>query len=513
MKNKRVLVGAAVIAVAFGFAVSTVSAHGFGERYALPIPLNMFMIAAAATVAASFVVIGLFVNKQSSEFSYPRYNLLTKPVVGPILRNRVFVMVIKLVSVAVFLLVIATSLFGINKPVENFSPTFVWIVWWVGMGYISALLGNFWMMVNPWKTVFEWIEGFIAGKSSGNVGLFEYPDNWGIWPAVGLFFVFAWLENVYNGAAVPFKLGLILLAYSIVTWGGMIAFGKYTWLRHGELFSVLFAFFARFSPTEVRVSDDRLCTRCDGCANKTSVCIDCYQCFETAKPDQREFNVRPFAVGLANPGSITSSSAIFVVLTLAFVTFDGISETNAWLEIQDSLQSVVSGLPGDTFGIIDTMGILIVPAVFLAVYMAFAWGIRQFEGTTDSPVFDIAKVFVVSLIPIALAYNMAHFVSLLAIQGQGIIPLVSDPFGNGWDIFGTAGYRVNNNIITTGFVWWVSIVAIVLGHIISVYIAHVISLRRMPTASQAVKSQYPMLALMVFYTATSLWIIAQPIAK
>jgi hypothetical protein len=473
----------------------------------------MFMIAAAATVAASFVVIGLFVNRKPGQFWYPRYNLLTMPVVGPILRNRVFITAIKLTGASVFLLVIATSLLGINKPVENFSPTFVWVVWWVGMGYISALLGNFWMLVNPWKTTYEWVEGFVAGKGSSDVGMFEYPSSWGIWPAVGLFFVFAWLENVYNGAVVPFKLGLIVLAYSAITWGGMIAFGKYTWLRHGELFSVLFGFFARFSPTEVRVSDGRLCNRCDGCANQTGGCIDCYQCFETAAPAQREFNLRPFAVGLANPGPVTASSAIFVVLTLAFVTFDGISETNVWLEIQDSLQSVVSGLPGDTFGTIDTIGILIIPTVFLAVYMAFAWGIRQFEGTTDSPVFDIAKVFVISLIPIALAYNMAHFISLLAIQGQGIIPLISDPFGNGWDIFGTAGYRVNINIITAEFVWWVSIVAIVLGHILSVYIAHVISLRRMPTAAQAVKSQYPMLALMVFYTATSLWIIAQPIAN
>ena len=205
--------------------------------------------------------------------------------------------------------------------------------------------------------------------------------------------------------------------------------------------------------------------------------------------------------------------AVFVLLTLATVTFDGISETSAWLEVQEALHPTISPLPVDTFGTIDTLGLLVIPAFFLTVFLGFSWVLRLFEGTTDTPVFDVAKVFVLSLVPIALAYNMAHFISLITIQGQGIIPLLSDPFGFGWDLFGTAENRININLITVGFVWWVSIVAIVLGHVLSVYIAHMISLRRMPTSAQAVKSQYPMLALMVIYTATSLWIIAQPIAN
>ena len=126
---------------------------------------------------------------------------------------------------------------------------------------------------------------------------------------------------------------------------------------------------------------------------------------------------------------------------------------------------------------------------------------------------EVARRFVFSLIPIALAYNMAHFLSLLVIQGQFIIPLVSDPFGFGWDLFGTADYRVNIGIINAKFVWFTSVVAIVLGHIIAVYIAHVISLRTVSNHSSALRGQYPMLLLMVSYTVTSLWIIAQPIVS
>ncbi|MCY4528691.1 MAG: hypothetical protein OXD46_06645 [Chloroflexi bacterium] len=512
MSIRKLALPAATIGVATALAASPVYAHGFGERYDLPLPLNMFMIAAAAAVAASFVVIGLFVNKQPGEFRYPTLNLFAVPALGSVLRSKIFICAFKLLGVAVFLLLIATSLFGVNKPVENFSPTFVWIIWWVGMGYICALLGNFWMLVNPWRTMYEWVERFLASDDEDK-GLIAYPEGWGVWPAVILFFIFAWLENVYTGAQSPFKLGLFILVYSAITWAGMLVFGKHVWLRRGEAFTVLFSLFARFSPTEIRTSGDDVCNPCDGCDAETESCVDCLECFQIAEPDERRFNLRPYAVGLATRGIVSASMAVFVILTLATVTFDGISETSAWLTVQDALHPVISPLPVDTFGTIDTLGLLVFPILFLSVFLGFSWVLRLFEGTSDSPVFDVAKVFILSLVPIALAYNIAHFIAYLAISGQGIIPLLSNPFGFGWDLFGTAGYLININIISVGFVWWVSIVAIVLGHILSVYIAHIISLRRMPTSAQAVKSQYPMLALMIIYTASSLWIIAQPIAS
>ena len=344
-------------------------------------------------------------------------------------------------------------------------------------------------------------------------GLIDYPESLGVWPAVILFFIFAWLENVYNGAQAPFKLGLFILVYSAITWAGMLVFGKHVWLRRGEAFSVLFSLFARFSPTEIRTSTDDLCDTCGGCADETESCVDCLECFQRATPDERRFNLRPFAVGLATRGVVSASMAVFVILTLATVTFDGISETSAWANVQNELLPAITPLPFDTVSTIDTLGLIFIPVLFLTVYLGFSWVLRLFEGTTDSPVFDVAKVFILSLVPIALAYNIAHFISYLALPGQGVIPLLSDPFGFDWDLFGTAGYLININIISIGLVWWVSIVAIVLGHVLSVYIAHIISLRRMPTSALAVRSQYPMLALMIVYTATSLWIIAQPIAN
>ena len=247
------IVRALTIVITAGLAVMVVSpafAHGFGDRYDLPIPLSFFLGGGAAAVALSFVVIGLFVRPRPGGFDYPRYDLLNIRGLGPLLRSRVVLEVIRIVAVAVFALVVATAIFGTSRPIENLSPAFVWIIWWVGMAYVAALVGNVWRVLNPWKILFEWGEKLLGdGSDERDVGIFRYPERLDVWPALMLFLVFAWLESVYSGASEPFKLGLLVVLYSLITWAGMLLFGKHTWLRHGEAFSVLFGFFARFSPT------------------------------------------------------------------------------------------------------------------------------------------------------------------------------------------------------------------------------------------------------------------------
>ena len=511
MKKQKLLVASitgAVVALVAGPAY----AHGFGDRYDLPVPLNLFLVGAAATVAFSFVVIGLFVRVHQRSFRYPTYNLLGSRPIAAVLASSVALTAIRAVFLALFALVAATTLFGENRPLDNLAPVFVWIIWWVGMGYVTALLGNVWMLINPWKTAFEWGEALLGdGRGHEWAGLFRYPERWDVWPALMLFFIFAWLENVYAGSSQPFKLGRLITLYSAITWGGMLLFGKHQWLRHGEVFSVLFGFFARFSPTEVVVTDASLCGACGlECDGAEDGCVDCYDCFEKAAPDRRRLNIRPYAVGLARSSKVSTATAVFVVLVLATVTFDGLTATPTWVDLQTSVYSALDRLGTNTVQVIDTLGLLAFLLIFLTVFVAFSWAIRGLSGE-DMPVADVSKTFVLSLVPIALAYNLAHFVSLMMIQGQLIIPLASDPFGFGWDLFGSADYRLNIGVINAKFVWDLSVAAIVLGHIISVYVAHVIALTRSSDSAGALRAQYPMLVLMVSYTATSLWIIAQPI--
>ncbi|MBI2025713.1 hypothetical protein HYT04_02925, partial [Candidatus Kaiserbacteria bacterium] len=131
---------------------------------------------------------------------------------------------------------------------------------------------------------------------------------------------------------------------------------------------------------------------------------------------------------------------------------------------------------------------------------------RSTESTTS-----IARTFIVSLLPIAIVYEIAHFVTLLLIDGQRIISLVSDPFGFGWDLFNTAEYVINYRLVDLKALWNLQVALIIIGHVIAVYVAHVIAVRTFKDEAVAVRSQFPMLILMVLYTMLGLWILAQPI--
>lgn len=124
-----------------------------------------------------------------------------------------------------------------------------------------------------------------------------------------------------------------------------------------------------------------------------------------------------------------------------------------------------------------------------------------------------AGYFVLTLLPIAIAYHFAHYVVYLLLSGQYIIPALSDPFGYGWNLFGTASFKPDIGLVGARFAWYTAVIAIVVGHVISVWLAHRTAQRLFDDRRRMLASQTPMLALMVAYTMTSLWIIAQPAVR
>ena len=229
-----------------------------------------------------------------------------------------------------------------------------------------------------------------------------------------------------------------------------------------------------------------------------------------------QFNLQPYALGLSSNRRVTTDILAMVVLLLSTVTFDGLSSTPAWLDVQDYSLDIFAGRLDSTLvngiTIADTLGLALFPVAFLLVYLSFSYLMSRSVGGHPGAG-ELARSFVYSLIPIALAYNIAHFLTLLIIQGQLIIPLASDPFGRGWDLFSTADYTINIGIISARSLWFLSIAVIVAGHVIAVYLAHKTAIRLFKEPAMALRSQFPMLGLMVLYTAVSLWIIAQPIVN
>ena len=442
----------------------TAHAHGFGERYDLPLPLTYFVFAGAAAVVLSFVVVGLFVRGQHDGSGYPRLNLFRAPVLQLILTGPV-TWLLRAASLFLFFLVIATGLFGSERPVNNLTPTFVWIIWWVGMGFVVSLLGNLWAVVNPWKILFGLAESvFHRFNPEWELTLgMDYAERVGVWPSVALFFAFVWVENALPEAASPALLAWLIAAYSVVTLGGMYLFGKHQWLRHGEVFTVIYGFLSRFSITEVRANDAEVCGECAGPSCGPSMnsgrssdglrvsgesmdgggCVDCYECFEYA--GDRELNLRPPAIGLHSQGAMPAGLTALVLLVLSTVTFDGFSDTPEWAAVLGWALTQTPQLTSPYFNglvIANTLGLALFPLAFAGVYWVFSalmrWVVERSGG--ESPVAaELMTAFVFSLVPIALAYHFAHYLGFLLIQGQLIIPLASDPFGAGRTCLGRRG--------------------------------------------------------------------------
>jgi hypothetical protein len=474
--------------------------HALRQRYDLPIPLGLYLAGAGAAVALSFGVMALFTRRPSRRDTYPRVNLL---------RVRAFRMLAhpsvlfpcRLLSVGLFALVVLAGVFGNQNPFKNFAPIAVWVVWWVGLAYVSALVGDLWALINPWNIVFRWADGLYQHVRSGSRLALDipYPEWLGTWPAVVLFLIFAWAELIWEGAEIPASLADLVAMYSVITWGGMLLFGRERWLQGGEVFSVFFGTLARFAPTELRSGNT-----------------------------DREWALRPYGAGLLTPEPIQPSQMVFVVLMLSTVTFDGFVATPVWTRIVDGVLSSpplypVLSILHKTFGnllpVIHAVALVLFPVLFLVVYMLVVWlvGFVVAARTPDDAnqrrysTTYLARRFVLTLVPIAIAYHLAHYLSYLLVAGQFIIPLASDPFGLGWDLLGTALYRIDVGIVDARFVWYTAVIAIVIGHITSVCLAHLTALSVFKDSRLATTSQYPMLGLMVCYTMISLWILAQPI--
>jgi hypothetical protein len=487
-------------------------AHGFGMRYDIPVPFWLYAYGAAAAVVLTFV---LLVDTKPAPHHYPRFDLLRVGWFRTVFAGKPFLLGLRLLSVALFFLVILSGLLGDQTPENNFAPTFVWIVWWVGLAFFTVLFGNLWELTNPWKRIFQWAEG-LAGRlmRTGKGPYLPYPAEWGVWPALILYCAFAWVELVFLGSSKPSNIAVLALLYSAITWSGMTLFGKDAWLRGGEAFSVFFGILARFAPTEARVTDPGVCKACDApCLAADGGCVNCYECFAKAPPEDRQLNLRPPAVGLSRPEPVTADRLAFVVFVLAIVTYDGLMATPLWLRVRTLAAPAVEalGIPGiGGLYLIQTLGLIAVPLLFLAAYLGFVKLAQVFSGGATSA-WRLAAAYAYTLVPIALAYQAAHYYTLLVIQGQATLALISDPFGWGWNLFGTASYEINVGVLSADFVWYSQVALIVVGHVIAVYLAHGIALRLLQDQKRAVRSQYSMLALMVLYTVFSLWILNQPV--
>jgi hypothetical protein len=484
-----------VVGALAAFGPAPVLGHAIGDVFTLPIPLGLYLVGAGLAVAASFIVSAIVIRPPSER---PRYPVMP---LSPGLA-RVGRVLLQSLGLAWWL---GTILAGyLVEPSSPLPAILFWIGIWVGLPVSAILLGNPWPSLSPFRTLFAAIESVarLLGTRRMDAGL-RYPRRLARWPAVVLLFVGGWAELILPDHTTPLMVANLLIGYTVLTLAGMALFGSVAWLRHAELFEVLLGWFGRVGPVGRRVVDPEVCAGCaEGC--DPDHCVDCPECAAAADSGERRPELRPWFTGLTEVRSAGWSDAAFIVLALATVTYDGISETVFWGRITDPLFSVLWDLIGPYPSVLvgQTIGLLSVWLVFLAAFTAAVWLMRRMHdpGEWPMPIGFATGAYAATLLPIAGGYFLAHYLTVV-IQGAIWVPaLLADPLS-------TVPPRLDWFPVSA--IWYLSVGAIVLGHIVAVVLAHRLALR--DARLRPVLAGLPLVLLMVGYTVLSLWIIAAPI--
>jgi hypothetical protein len=454
-------------------------AHALAARQDLPVPAWLFAWGASIVLIVSFVA--LAVGWRRPRFEEARWRPfgagLSRLLLGRPAQALCGLIGVFLLGVAVY-----AGLRGTEAPDRNFALTFLFVTCWLGFPVFSALLGDVFRPFNPWRAV-----GRVAGAGFGAIAgqrpaHLAYPRALGRWPAaIGLLAV-VWLEVVYGssgGVAVgldPETAAVATLVYSAYTLAMMALFGVEEWCERGEIFSVYFGMFSQLG--WFGVEDGRLGRR------------------------------RPLSA--ATRWATLPGSAAVVIASIASTSYDGASEGAFKSAIESTFAWFVDRGLGLTASLrlTDTLFML---ACFAGVALVYMLGVRGMRTVRGAPSLQMLRVgFAHTLIPIALAYLVAHYFSLFVFQEQAQFTyLLSDPLGTAsTDLFGTASGGIDFTILSANAIWYVQVGSLVVGHVLALTLAHDRALVYWPDYRQAARSQYWMLAVMVAFTCFGLYLLS-----
>jgi len=349
-------------------------------------------------------------------------------------------------------LVAVLAVAAVGPTENNAAVLFVWVGWWAGYTMTTYLVGNSWPALNPWRT----LAGLLPSLDE------PYPDRLGSWPATLALLALIWVETVSPITDDPRPMAAVVLAYTLVTLTGAAVYGTDQWFRRADPMARVFRYYGAVAP--VQRTDDGLSVRLPGGA------------------------LSELEIG-------DDSEVAFVVALLWATTFDGFVSTAAWADIAGAVRA--AGVPLAAAYLAALAGGF---GLFLGGYRLSSRFARR-TGDTYLSTGLVARRFAPSLLAIAAGYHLAHYLGFLLSLSPAIVVLAATPLS------------VPAQVPVLALPGWFDLVgmaAILLGHVLAVWVSHATAYDLFPGRLQAVRSQYPFIAVMVFYTMTSLWLLAQP---
>jgi hypothetical protein len=338
-----------------------------------------------------------------------------------------------------------------------------------------VVLGDVYTPFDPWRAIARACGALAARLGRGPRAVRPCPERLGRWPAVAGLGAIGWTELVWIRRDDPRALGLLILAYGAIQLAGMARYGIAAWRRNADPFAVYVHILAHAAPVVV---------------------------------EGRRVALRAPLSGLPSLAVVPGTAATLCVL-LGTTSFDGLSRGGLWQQAGPRLGSALADLglaPAAANQITGTVGLLLAIGLVVGVYQLGVAGMRRLSRGAEGEA--LAGRFAHTLVPIAVAYVVAHYFSLVAVQGQALAALASDPLGNGSNLFGTASMTVDYGLLSAATVWGVQVAALVAGHVGGLVLAHDRALSTFADRRRAMRSQRWMLVVMVGFTSLGLWLLS-----
>ena len=420
-----------------------------GTLNPVPVPSWLIVVTGGGVVGASFLLTSL-VTDHAAIRTVNNW-CIEVPTLATV--STFFLWSVRTASVAVLITVVAVCLLGPEVSVANLGVLIVWAGWWAGYTMTTYLVGNTWPALNPWRA----LATLVSTKNR------PYPERLGGWPSVVGLLVLVLLEVVSPVAQNPRFLALLVVAYSVVTVAGAVMYGVDTWFGVVDPVSRVFRCYGRLAPLQ----------RID-----TGV----------------EWRL-PGAALAEDDSPSTADETAFVVALLWVTTYDGLVATPAG---GTAIRAIVGiGIPP----LVVYVGVMVAGlGLFLAVYRLASRKARRTANTYVTAGF-VRRWFVASLLPIAAGYHLAHFLGYFLSLSPALVAVISHPF---------APPVTLRTLVLPAWFGTLQLLFVLVGHLLGVWVAHARSFSLFPGRLQPIRSQYPFVIIMVFYTITSMWVVAQP---
>jgi len=445
-------------------SAARVNAHASGRGLVLLLPTDIYSAFGVAAVAATVVLTALLPASLVSRIFRTDEGTDSGQFAPPVPAQ----IVVSTLSFLVLVLLVSLGFWGVHDPLENPLPLVIFTAWWVFAPLVQATFGDVWRWTNPWIGPVYLI---FAGRKFRTL-----PDRVGVWPAVLVIFaggIFALTDIAPDD---PSKLAVIVATYWVATLLLCSVFGP-QWLARGEGFSVFLGLVARLSPIRLGRTWMRF-------------------------PGHR----------LVGAPSFGPSMAVFSVMLLAIGSFDGLDETFWWLGHLGVNPLAFSGRSGvvwqNRIGLVGS--VVLLNLIFAAcVWLGLALVHRRalFVG--------LYPKLALSILPIAMGYHFAHFLTSTLVNSQYLIKALNDPFETGAGFLGLPDFYVTTSFFnqhqTVQAIWLAQAGAIVVAHMLALVLSHAIALRALDSHRATVISQMPVATFMVLYTFFGLWLLASPV--